>query len=40
MKTEDIYLDIAKYVETRFYNSNYELERPLLYMIIKNMLYT
>ena len=28
-KTEDSYVDIAKYVETRFDTSNYELERPL-----------
>ena len=29
IKTEDIYADIAKEVETRFDTSNYELERPL-----------
>ena len=29
MKTEDIYLDILKDIETRFDTSNYELERPL-----------
>ena len=29
IKTGDIYLDIAKDVETRFDTSNYELERPL-----------
>ena len=29
IKTEDSYVDIAKYVETRFDISNYELERPL-----------
>ena len=29
IKTEDIYVDIAKDVETRFDTSNYELERPL-----------
>ena len=29
IKTEDRYVDIAKYVETRFDTSNYELERPL-----------
>ena len=28
-KVKDISLDIAKDVETRFYTSNYELERPL-----------
>ena len=28
-KTDDIYKDIAEYVETRFDNSNYELDRPL-----------
>ena len=27
IKTEDIYLDIAKYVETRFDTTNYELSR-------------
>ena len=27
IKTEDIYLDIAKYVETRFDTTNYELNR-------------
>ena len=30
MKTEDIYSVIAKYVQTRFNTSNYELDRPLL----------
>ena len=29
IKTENIYIDIAKNVETRFETSNYELERPL-----------
>ena len=29
IKTEDIYLDIAKDVKTRFGTSNYELDRPL-----------
>ena len=29
VKTEDIYKDIAEDVETRFYTSNYELDRPL-----------
>ena len=29
IKTEGIYADIAKNVETRFGTSNYELERPL-----------
>ena len=29
VKTENIYLDIAKDVETRFDTSNYELDRPL-----------
>ena len=29
IKTEDIYADIAKDVETRFDTSNYEFERPL-----------
>ena len=29
IKTEDIYANIAKDVETRFDTSNYELERPL-----------
>ena len=28
VKREDIYVDIAKDVETRFDTSNYELERP------------
>ena len=28
-KTDDIYTDIAKDVETRFDTSNYELDRPL-----------
>ena len=27
-KRENIYVDIAKEIETRFDNSNYELERP------------
>ena len=27
IKTEDIYLDIAKYVETRFHTTNYELNQ-------------
>ena len=30
MKIDDIYEDIAEYVETRFDNLNYELDRPLL----------
>ena len=30
IKTEDIYSDIAKDVETRFHTSNYELDRSLL----------
>ena len=30
IRTEDIYIDIPKNVETRFETSNYELERPLL----------
>ena len=29
IKTENIYIDITQYVETRFDTSNYELERPL-----------
>ena len=29
IKTEDIYTDIAKYVEIRFDTSNYKLNRPL-----------
>ena len=29
VKTNDIYNDIAEDVETRFYTSNFELERPL-----------
>ena len=29
IKTEDIYIDIAKHAEKRFDASNYELERPL-----------
>ena len=29
IKTEDIYADIVKDVETRFDTSNYELDRPL-----------
>ena len=29
IKTEDIYVDIANDVETRFSTSNYELGRPL-----------
>ena len=29
IKTEEIYLDIAKDVETRFFTSNYKLDRPL-----------
>ena len=29
IKTEDIYVDIAKDVETRFDTSKFELERPL-----------
>ena len=30
IKTDDIYKDIAKDLETRFDSSNYELDRPLL----------
>ena len=29
IKTEDIYIYIARDVETRFHTSNYELDRPL-----------
>ena len=29
LKTKDIYADIAKDVETRFYTSIYEIDRPL-----------
>ena len=29
IKTEEIYIDIEKYVETRFDTLNYELDRPL-----------
>ena len=29
IKKEDIYVDIAKDVKTRFDNSNYELDKPL-----------
>ena len=29
IKTEDIYVDIAKDVKTRFNTSNYELDTPL-----------
>ena len=29
IRAKDIYIDIAKYVETRFNTSNYEFERPL-----------
>ena len=29
IKTENIYVDIAKDIATRFYTSNYELKRPL-----------
>ena len=29
IKTKDIYVDTAKDNETRFYNSNYKLDRPL-----------
>ena len=29
IKTENIYVDIAQDVETRFYTSNYEKERPI-----------
>ena len=29
IKTEDIYVDIAKVVEKRFNTSNYELDTPL-----------
>ena len=34
IETADIYLDIAKDVETKFYTSNYELERSLTKKII------
>ena len=37
IKTERIYADIAKDVETRFGASNYNLERPL--PITKNKIY-
>ena len=30
IKSDDIYKDIAEYVETRFDNTNYILDRPLL----------
>ena len=30
IKTDDVYKDIAKDVETRFDTSNYELDRPFL----------
>ena len=30
IKADDIYKEIAKDVETRFYTLNYELDRPLL----------
>ena len=30
IKADDIYKEIAKDVETRFYTSKYELDRPLL----------
>ena len=29
IKTNDIYKDIAEDIETRFYTSNYESDRPL-----------
>ena len=29
IKTKDIYVDIAKDVETKFDTSNYEIDRPL-----------
>ena len=29
VKTDDIYKDIAQYVEKRFDTSNYEIDRPL-----------
>ena len=29
VKTEDIYRDVAEYVETRFDTSSYELDKPL-----------
>ena len=29
IKTENIYVDIAKDIAARFYTSNYELKRPL-----------
>ena len=29
MKTEGIYIDIEKDIETRFYTSSYKLDRPL-----------
>ena len=31
IKTEDIYIEIAKDIETRLNSSNYKLERPLPY---------
>ena len=36
IKTEDIYVDIAKDIETRFDASNYQLDRPYLKEKIKN----
>ena len=30
IETKDSYVNISKYVETRFYTSTYGLERPLL----------
>ena len=29
VKTDDIYKDIAEYFETKFDNSNFEIDRPL-----------
>ena len=37
-KTEDIYVDIANVVKTRFDTSSYELERPLPRRKIKKLL--
>ena len=35
IKTEEIYIDIVKYVETRFDTLNYELVRPLTLICMK-----
>ena len=37
LKTEDVYVDIAKDVEARFGTSNFELKRPLLSEKNKNV---